>query len=94
MNFNILGYILYLVIMVYIIAKIGQICYKNGIIYCNALLPNQEKNTKKVNEILLIGYYLVTIGYCFITLISWEQLSSFEDLIKETASKIAKILNY
>lgn len=92
MNFNILGYILYLVIMMFIIAKVGLICFKNGIIYCNALLPNQEQKIKKINEILLIGYYLVTIGYCFITIITWEQLTNFEDLINETASKTAKIL--
>lgn len=45
-----------------------------------------------LNKLLLIGYYLVNIGYIFYSIISWPELYSYMKVINTLASKISIIL--
>ena len=92
MNLNIIGYTIYLLITTIIIIKVGRICYNNGNIFVSELLPNHEDLCHKINQILLVGYYLLNLGYCAMTLISWEKILSFHQLIEIIAFKSAVII--
>ena len=92
MNFNIIGYLIYLSITIFIILKVGKICYNNGNIYVSQLIPDHEELCQRINQMLLIGYYLLNIGYCAITIISWQKILSTENLIEIIASKSAIII--
>ena len=92
MNLNIIGYIIYLIITSIIIFRVGKICYNNGNIFVSALIPNHEDLCHKANQILLVGYYLLNLGYCAISLISWEKILSFHQLIEVIALKSAIII--
>ncbi|MGQ7945375.1 hypothetical protein [Flavobacterium sp. WC2509] len=92
MNLNIIGYFIYLSITVFIILKVGKICYKNGNIFVAELIPNHTDLCQKINQILLLGYYLLNIGYCAMTLISWEKILSTNQLIEVIAIKTATIV--
>jgi len=92
MNLNIIGYLIYLIITTIIIIKVGRICYQNGNIFVSELIPNQEDLCHKINQILLIGYYLLNLGYWAMTLISWEKILSFNQLIEVIAFKSALII--
>jgi len=92
MNLNIIGYTIYLLITIFIIIRVGKICYKNGNVYVAQLIPEHEDLCLKANQILLIGYYLLNIGYCAMTLISWEKIIFFNQLIEVIAYKSAIII--
>lgn len=92
MNFNIIGYFFYFIITFFIIIKVGKICYNNGNIFVSQLIPNREEMCQKINQMLLIGYYLLNIGYCAMTIISWKKISSAENLIEIIATKSALII--
>lgn len=92
MNLNIIGYFIYLGITIFIILKVGKICYKNGNIFVSELIPNHTDLCQKINQILLLGYYLLNIGYCAMTLISWEKILSTHQLIEVIALKTATII--
>lgn len=92
MNLNIIGYAIYLLITTIIIVKVGKVCYRNGNIYVAQLIPEHLDLCHKTNQILLVGYYLLNLGYCAMTLISWEQLYSFQQLIEVIAVKSATII--
>lgn len=92
MNLNILGYVIFLVITTYIIIVVGKICYRNGNIYVLELIPDHEELCQQINKILLIGYYLINIGYCAMTLIRWSAIISITDLIAIISSKTAIIV--
>ncbi|MEC4004520.1 hypothetical protein OX283_007615 [Flavobacterium sp. SUN052] len=92
MNLNIIGYLIYLTITSLIIVKVGRICYQNGNIFVSELIPNHEEMCHKINQILLIGYYLLNLGYCAMTLISWEKILSFHQLIEVISFKSAIII--
>lgn len=92
MNFNITGYFIYLSITIFIILKVGKICYKNGNIFVLELIPNHADICQKINQILLLGYYLLNIGYCAMTLISWKKITSSTQLIEIIGTKTAVII--
>jgi hypothetical protein len=92
MNLNILGYFIYLSITIFIILKVGKICYKNGNIYVAELIPNHADLCQKINQVLLLGYYLLNIGYCAMTLISRQKIISSAQLIETIGTKTAIIV--
>lgn len=92
MNLNILAYIIYLSITSVIIIKVGKLCYDNGNLFVSQLIPNHEELCHQINKMLLIGYYLLNLGYCAMTLISWEKISTSNQLIEIIATKSAIII--
>ncbi|WP_343695669.1 hypothetical protein [Flavobacterium sp.] len=92
MNLNIIGYLIYLSITTFIILRVGKICYKNGNIYVADLIPNHSELCHKINQVLLLGYYLLNIGYCAMTLISWQKIISSTQLIETICIKTAVII--
>jgi len=92
MNLNIIGYFIYLSITIFIIMKVGKICFKNGNIFVLDLIPNHADLCQKINQILLLAYYLLNIGYCAMTLISWQKISTSPQLIETICLKTAVII--
>ncbi len=92
MNLNIIGYFVYLSITAFIIIFVGKICYTNGTIFVKALVPGHEELCQHINQILLIGYYLINLGYCGITLISWTKINTTTELLETIALKSAIII--
>ncbi|WP_443946244.1 hypothetical protein ACJVDH_03785 [Pedobacter sp. AW1-32] len=92
MNFNVLGYSLFTLLIVVVILVVGQLCYKNGNIYVAALIPDRKDLCEHINKILLVGYYLVNIGYGTMTFIQWETILSVQQLVETLAIKVAWIL--
>src|SRR6476620_1745916 len=92
MDFNLIGYAIYLSITAVIILRVGNICYHNGNIFVAALMPGHEDLCKRTNQILLVGYYLLNIGYCAISLIQWDTIGSVAQLVETVAFKSAIII--
>ncbi len=76
MNYNILSYIIYLTIIFYIMVYVGWLFYKNGEVFLLDLFNNNKSLVKSINNILLIGYYLIKLGYAVITIAYWEEITS------------------
>mgnify|MGYP003605120078 CR=1 FL=1 len=92
MNLNIIGYLIYLSLTSIIIIKVGKLCYDNGNIFVSQLIPNHEELCLQINKTLLIGYYLLNLGYCAMTIISWEKIQTINQLIEIIATKSALII--
>ena len=92
MNLNIIGYLIYLSLTSVIIIKVGKLCYDNGNIFVSQLIPNHEELCHQINKMLLIGYYLLNLGYCAMTIISWEKIQTSNQLIEIIATKSAFII--
>lgn len=92
MAFNLIGYAIYLTITAVIILRVGNICYRNGNIFVAELLPGHEDLCKTTNRILLVGYYLLNIGYCAITLVQWNTIETLPQLVEAIAAKSAVIV--
>jgi len=92
MDYNILGYGIFITVIVFIIVVVGKICYRNGNIFVAELIPNHFDLCQQINKSLLVSYYLVNIGYCAMTLVGWETIISMQQLIEVMAVKVAIIV--
>jgi hypothetical protein len=92
MNLNIIGYVVYLLFTAFIIVRVGKICYDNGNLFVSQLIPDHEDLCHKINRILLVGYYLINIGYCAITIIGWQKIDSLQVLIEIVAFRASLII--
>ncbi|KQC00170.1 hypothetical protein [Pedobacter sp. Hv1] len=93
MNYNMIGYGIFITIIILIIVVVGKICYRNGNIFVAELIPNHLELCQQINKSLLVGYYLVNIGYCAMTLADWETITSLLQLVEVIAIKISIIIS-
>lgn len=90
-DLNIVSYIIYLPIMVYVTVRVGAICHHNGEIWTMELYHDEEF-VKALNRILLLGYYLVNIGYVTLVISFWETILSVQQMVLVIATRIGSIL--
>ena len=87
MNYNIVTYLIYLSLTAFITIYVGYRCYQLG----RPFLTEHVKHVDSINKLLLLGYYLLNIGYAFIALLNWTELTSVSELIQSLAAHIGHI---
>lgn len=92
MNYNILAYIIFLTLIIFIIVYVGRYFYSNGRIFIIALFNGNSTMADYINELLLIGYYLFNIGYAFLKLRQWEKVNNLETLFSSLATNIGVLI--
>lgn len=89
---NLLGYTIYLVLAYIITVQVGWIFYRNGRHYILNLMHGDIKYTDAINKLLLLGYYLMNLGYCALALALWRKPVDTATLISELAWMIGRII--
>lgn len=92
MNYNIVGYGIYLVFTFTVIIYVGLVCYKHGKVYSLQIFSGNEELTIRTNNILLVSYYLFNLGYCLVTIYTWQELHNWRDCIESISRKAGCIL--
>lgn len=90
-SLNILSYIIYGIITFYITVKVGWICYKNGIHFIQLELQD-EQIAQSVNKLLLVGYYLLNLGYALSMIYTWNTIHNQLELISALSYRTAYII--
>ncbi len=91
-NYNIIGYLVYLPITFYITIHIGKVCYTNGEHYLARIINDHPEIVKAINSLLLLGYYLLNLGYAAITLSFWPNIDNWIVLIETIGTKLGQII--
>ncbi|WP_205514700.1 hypothetical protein [Longitalea arenae] len=89
---NTLSYMIYLLITWFITVHVGLIFYRNGKSYILNLLHGDERLTLFINRILLIGYYLLNLGYVTMTIRLWKTVNTWTEVITSIATMTGKIM--
>lgn len=92
MNYNILAYMIYLLLMIFIIVYVGRLFYKNGRVFILGLFRDDIALTDNVNNILLVAYYLFNIGYAFVTLRHWDRVADLPALISSISGNMGSLI--
>jgi uncharacterized membrane protein HdeD (DUF308 family) len=92
MNYNILGYCIYLFFTFTVIVYVGLLCFKNGKVYSLQIFNNDEELTNTTNNILLLCYYLFNLGYCLATIYNWQAVKTWQNCIESVCKKAGLIL--
>lgn len=92
MNLNILAHIIYLLSSGYITFYVGWKLFRHGIIYLNLLFPEKAAFCLMVNRILLLGYYLVNMGYLAISISLWPDMMNWQNVLETIVKYTGQIL--
>lgn len=63
MNNYIIAYTVYLIVTVFLTVLVGRSLFKNGRIFLRDIFHGNLELAEAVDRLLLVGYYLVNIGY-------------------------------
>lgn len=89
---NVLAYILYLLITCIITFRVGLLFYRNGKIYILRLLHDNEPLSHSINRLLLIGYYLLNLGYAALMISTWKTVHNLEEVMVTVVSMTGRIM--
>ena len=92
MTYNLIGYIIFFGIIFFITFRVGWVFYKNGEVYLKMLLPEEEHLVESINKMLLIGYYLMNLGYASISISAWPVISSSAEMLSVLAENAGLII--
>ncbi|SFN03947.1 hypothetical protein SAMN05421594_0561 [Chryseobacterium oleae] len=88
--FNIVSYVIFLMVSSYITIDVGRRCFQAGKVYLEYLIHDSDM-CLTINRILLGCYYLLSLGYIAVNLAFWDRVSSLEEVIAVTAIRIGYI---
>lgn len=89
---NTLAYLIYLLLTYLITVRVGLIFYRNGRIFILSLLQNDVELTDFINRILLVGYYLLNLGYAALMISIWDTIHNWTELLVSITGMTARII--
>jgi hypothetical protein len=92
MNYNVTAYLIYLPISFYISVILGKVFYRNGRYFLLEAFSGDETITNAINHFLLVGYYLLNLGYDAYSLSFWPEIISMMDLVNELSLLLGSLV--
>lgn len=91
MSYNAYAYIIYIIITTFITLVVGEKCHKNGKIFMHTIFK-EEQIGDAVNNILLVAYYLLNIGYAILQITKWNSVNNLSEMLNELTINIGQIV--
>lgn len=92
MEYNVVAYLTYIPATFYITIIVGKDLNKKGAIFLLQMFTNNEPLVNTLNKFLLIGYYLLNLGYAAVSINFFQQISSWLMLVEELIFRIGLLL--
>jgi hypothetical protein len=92
MNYIILTYTIYMPITVILTIWVARTLFANGRIFLVDIFHGNEELADSVNKLLVVGFYLVNIGYAVYTLQIFGEIVSVQAVIENLSVKIGAII--
>ena len=92
MNYIIITYCLYLAITISITIWVARTLFKNGKIFLIDIFHGNKELADSVNNLLLVGFYLINIGYTVYTLQVTSNIINLQEVIERLSIKIGWII--
>ena len=92
MYYVILTYTVYLVITIGLTIWVAKTLFKNGKIFLVDIFHGNKELADSVNNLLLVGFYLVNIGYAVYTLQEVNLILNYQQVIERLSVKVGVII--
>lgn len=92
MNYTILAYSTYLVLTIGLTIWVAKTLFKNGQVFLVEIFGGQEELASSVNRLLVVGFYLINIGYAVYTLESMGSVANTVQVMKELSKSVGSII--
>ena len=92
MNYFILTYAFYLTISILLTIWVARVLFKNGRIFLIDIFHGNQDLADSVNRLLVVGFYLINIGYMSLVLKENGSIHSTQVLIEVLSRKLGCII--
>ena len=92
MSYILICYSVYLVLTVILTIWVAHTLFRNGRVFLIDIFHGNEELAKAVNNLLLVGFYLVNIGYAVYTLRIDYEIGNTRLLVEELSLKLGAII--
>ena len=92
MNYHILTYAFYVALTIGLTVWVAHTLFKNGRIFLVDIFHGNHDLADSVNKLLVVGFYLINIGYAVFTLKIIDEVESVRLLIETLSVKIGGII--
>lgn len=92
LNYTVIAYSIYLLITITITVLVAKALFKNGKVFLFDIFEQNQELAESVNRLLLIGFYLINIGYVVFALKITGNIISLQHLFETLSMKIGFIL--
>lgn len=92
MNTIVITYLLYLVISIGLTIWVAQTLFKNGRLFLVDVFRGNEALADSVNHLLVVGFYLINLGYVTLMLKIAGNVESPRESIEALSSKVGLVL--
>ncbi|MER6780607.1 MULTISPECIES: hypothetical protein [unclassified Streptomyces] len=92
MDLTVVAYVIYLLISIGLTVWVARTLSRNGRIFIADVLNGNEKLADAVNHLLVVGFYLVNIGFVTLYLRSDAGIDSARQLFEALSVKVGVVL--
>lgn len=92
MNYIIITYSFYLIITISLTIWVAKTLFRNGKVFLIDIFHGNKELADSVNNLLLVGFYLINLGYAVYTLQVTGHISNVQQVIEQLSIKIGLII--
>ncbi len=92
MNYTVFAYLIYLPIAVAMTIWVARTLHQNGRIFLVQAFRGNETMADSVNHLLVVGFYLINIGFIAMALRYGEKPASAQTMIEFLSTKLGVVL--
>jgi hypothetical protein len=92
MNYFILTYAAYLTVSILLTIWVAKVLFNNGRIFLVDIFHGNAPLADSVNKLLVVGFYLINIGYMCLVLKETNTIKNTQEVIEVLSYKIGTII--
>ena len=92
MNYIVCTYALYLAISIALTVWVARTLHKNGRLFLVDAFHGNEALADSINHLLLVGFYLMNVGYVSLALKYGDKAADLQGLLEVLSTKIGAVL--
>ncbi|WEH40039.1 hypothetical protein OG233_11375 [Streptomyces sp. NBC_01218] len=92
MDLTVVAYVIYLIVSVALTVWVARTLSRNGRIFIADVLRGNEKLADAVNHLLVVGFYLVNLGFVTLYLRNSDDIASARELFDALSPKLGVVL--
>jgi hypothetical protein len=92
MNVTVVTYLTYIAISVVLTVWVAHTLHKNGHVFLVDVFGGSETLANSVNHLLVVGFYLINLGYISLALKLGYSLENTQESIEALSSKVGMVL--
>ena len=92
MNYTIMAYSLYLILTITLTVWVAKTLFKNGRIFLVDIYHGNEILADSANKLLVVGFYLINVGYAVFTLQNMGEILDTIMLMRNLSRSVGAII--